>query len=91
MFDLVELFTHWHAGRSQVQLSESLGIDRKTIRKYLAAAIAAGLEPGGEPLSTERWAELIGGWFPQRHCQLEQSEGDFRRFASAIHQVACDV
>ncbi|HZE15256.1 MAG TPA: site-specific integrase [Mycobacterium sp.] len=26
----------------------------------------------------------------QRHSQLEQSEGDFRRFASAIHQVACD-
>ena len=26
-----------------------------------------------------------------RNCQLEQSEGDFRRFASAIHQVACDV
>ena len=25
------------------------------------------------------------------HCQVEQSEGDFRRFASAIHQVACDV
>ena len=25
------------------------------------------------------------------HCQLEQSEGDFRRFASATHQVACDV
>ena len=29
---------------------------------------------------------FIGG-----HCQLEQSEGDFRRFASAIHQVACDL
>ena len=28
---------------------------------------------------------------PAWHCQLEQSEGDFRRFASAIHQVACDV
>ena len=27
----------------------------------------------------------------ERHCQLEQSEGDFRRFAFAIHQVACDV
>ena len=25
------------------------------------------------------------------HCQLEQSEGDFRRFASAIRQVACDL
>src|SRR6185295_19643057 len=25
------------------------------------------------------------------HCQLEQSEGDFRWFTSAIHQVACHV
>ncbi|STZ46387.1 transposase [Mycolicibacterium gilvum] len=40
MFDLIELLTHWHAGRSQRQLSESLGIDRKTIAKYLAPAIA---------------------------------------------------
>ena len=65
MLDLVELFTHWHAGRSQVQLSASLGIDRKTVRKYLAPAIADGLEPGGEPLSADQWAELIGGWFPE--------------------------
>ena len=37
------------------------------------------------------WATL-GCWVPSWwHCQLEQSEGDFRRFASAIHQVACDV
>ena len=33
LLDLVELFAHWHAGRSHVQLSDSLGIDRKTIRK----------------------------------------------------------
>lgn len=65
MLDLVELFTHWHAGRSQVQLSASLGIDRKTVRKYLAPAIADGIEPGGEPLSADQWAELIGGWFPE--------------------------
>jgi len=64
-FDLVELFTHWQAGRSQVQLSASLGMDRKTIRKYLAPAIAAGIEPGGEPLSVEQWAELAEGWFPE--------------------------
>jgi transposase len=65
MLDLVELFTHWHAGRSQVQLSASLGIDRKTVRKYLAPAIADGVAPGGEPLSADQWAELIGGWFPE--------------------------
>ena len=65
MLDLIELFTHWHAGRSQVQLSQSLGIDRKTIRKYLAPAIAEGIKPGSEPLSADRWAGLIAGWFPQ--------------------------
>jgi len=65
LLDLVELFTHWHAGRSQVALSASLGIDRKTVRKYLAPAIADGVEPSGEPLSAEQWAELIGGWFPE--------------------------
>ena len=67
MLDLVELFTHWHAGRSQVQLSDSLGIDRKTVRKYLAPAIADGMEPGGEPLSAGQWAELIDGWFPEQN------------------------
>lgn len=67
MLDLVELFTHWHAGRSQVALSASLGIDRKTIRKYLAPAIAAGIAPGGPPLSAQAWADLIGGWFPELH------------------------
>ena len=40
VFDLIELLTHWHAGRSQRQLADSLGIDRKTIAKYLAPAIA---------------------------------------------------
>ena len=36
-------------------------------------------------------SELMFSERSRRHCQLEQSEGDFRRFASAIHQVACDV
>ena len=43
--DFVEMFRHWNAGRSQVQISEALGIDRKTIRKYLAPALAEGLVP----------------------------------------------
>ena len=46
VFDLIELLTHWHAGRSQRQLADSLGIDRKTIAKYLAPAIAESLTPG---------------------------------------------
>jgi DNA-binding transcriptional regulator LsrR (DeoR family) len=41
--DFVEMFRHWHAGRSQMQIHEALHIDRKTIRKYVAPAIAEGL------------------------------------------------
>ncbi len=62
--DLIELFEQWEAGRSQVQISESLGWDRKTIRKYLAPAIAEGLVPGGAPAGEAVWARRITGWFP---------------------------
>lgn len=67
MTDLMELFRHWHGGRSQVQISAALGIDRKTIRKYLAPAIAAGMTPGGggERFEEQVWRELIAGWFPE--------------------------
>lgn len=66
MRDLVELFVHWFAGRSQVQLSESLGLDRKTIRKYVAPALAEGIEPGvGAVPTPEQWAQRIAVWFPQ--------------------------
>lgn len=63
--DLVELFVHWEAGRSQVQISESLGLDRKTVRKYLAPAVAAGLAPGGPAAGEAVWAQRIAGWFPR--------------------------
>lgn len=42
MFDLVELYTHWQAGRGQREMAASLGIDRKTIRKYVGPAVAEG-------------------------------------------------
>jgi hypothetical protein len=64
MFDLIELYTHWQAGRSQVQLERSLGMDRKTIRKYVAPAVAAGITPDGQPLSAGQWAQRIAEWFP---------------------------
>src|SRR6266568_987861 len=63
--DVTEILIHWHAGRSISEVAASLGVDRKTIRKYLAPALAAGLAPGGPPLGAQEWAELVAGWFPQ--------------------------
>ncbi len=65
MIDLIEIYVHWFAGRSQAQIADSLGIDRKTVRKYLAPVAAEGLVPGGPPAMGEAdWRAKAGVWFP---------------------------
>jgi transposase len=64
--NFVEMFRHWNAGRSQVQIYEALNIDRKTIRKYLAPALAEGLQPNPDGSFDEQlWRARIGRWFPE--------------------------
>ena len=65
--DLVELFTHWEAGRSQSQIADILNLDRKTIRKYTALLAELGLEPGGPPGGRAGVVGRIAQWFPVSH------------------------
>lgn len=65
VIDVVALLQHWHAGRSKAEVAASVGVNRGTVRKYVAAAEAAGLVPGGPPLSRGEWVELVRGWFPE--------------------------
>ena len=62
--DVTEILVHWYAGRSLSEVSESLAVDRKTIRKYVEPALAAGMAPGGPARSQAQWAALVAGWFP---------------------------
>jgi transposase len=48
-----------------VQINEALSIDRKTIRKYLAPALAEGLQPAPESFDEEVWRARIRRWFPE--------------------------
>jgi len=65
VIDVVEVLQHWHAGRPKSVVASSLGIDPKTVRKYVAKAEEAELVPGGPPLGRAEWAELVRGWFPE--------------------------
>jgi len=65
VIDVVEVLEHWYGGRPKSVVASSLGIDPKTVRKYVAPAEAAGLAPGGPRLSRREWAELVAGWFPE--------------------------
>jgi hypothetical protein len=63
--DVTEILVHWHAGRSLNEMSQSLGVDRKTIRKYIAPAVAAGIVPGGPAKIDGEWQDLVRVWFPE--------------------------
>jgi transposase len=65
VIDVVEVLEHWHAGRPKLVIADSLGLDPKTVRKYVAPAEAAGMMAGGPPLSRAEWADLVRGWFPE--------------------------
>jgi hypothetical protein len=59
VIDVVEVLQHWHAGRPKSVIAGSLGLDAKTVRKYVAPAEAAGMAAGGPPL---------GGQSGRRSC-----------------------
>ena len=63
--DVTEILVHWHAGRSISEIAQSLGVDRKTIRKYVAPAIKAGMAPGGAALGEADWDARVREWFPE--------------------------
>ena len=66
MIDVVEILQHWHAGRPKLVLSASLGVDPKTVRKYVAPAEAEGIRPGdGLVLDRAGWAAKVAVWFPE--------------------------
>jgi hypothetical protein len=40
--DIAEILVHWQAGRPLRQIARSPGVDRNTVRKYVALAISLG-------------------------------------------------
>jgi transposase len=66
MIDVVEILQHWHAGRPKLVLAASLGVDPKTVRKYVAPAEAEGIRPNdGLVLDRAGWTAKVTGWFPE--------------------------
>jgi transposase len=63
--DIIEILVHWQAGRNNTEIAASLNVDRKTVRKYTAAAQAAGMSPCATPLSEAEWDARVREWFPE--------------------------
>jgi DNA-binding NarL/FixJ family response regulator len=58
MIEITEVLRQWLAGARRKQIARRLGLDPKTVRRYLRAAARGGLKPGMDAATlTER-----SGW-----------------------------
>jgi len=62
--DIAEILEHWQAGRNNSEIARSLGVDRKTVRKYVEAAKAEGINRS-DLLTREQWAAFVKEHFPE--------------------------
>src|SRR5881628_396940 len=61
MIEVKEVLRLWLAGVPKTRIAETRGLDRKTIRRYIALAAAHGLRPGpqGDDALTDARLEAI--------------------------------
>lgn len=68
VIEVREILRAWLAGRGQRKVAEQAGVDRKTVRRYVAAAEAAGLvrDGGEEQLTGELIGQVVAAVRPDR-------------------------
>ena len=59
IMEILEVVVRWHAGQSISAISQSLGYDRKTVRRYVRAAQGCGVSREGVLPAGDQLAELI--------------------------------
>ena len=70
MLEIKEVLRLWCGGAAKKRIAVQLGLDIKTVRRYLRAAQACGVRPGGEAPSEEQTAAMVAalqpGWGRRR-------------------------
>jgi transposase len=70
--DIAEILEHWQAGRDNTTIARSLGVDRKTVRKYVEAAKARGVQRS-TPATREQWVAFVREHFPEAVDRMARS------------------
>src|SRR5208283_2284232 len=87
MEELVEVLYQWHRGRNISQIKRALGLDRKTIRKYIELAEPHGFCRDDEPRDDMYYLQLAG----KIQARLKMPIGCSAAFKkTAIFQVAIE-
>ena len=66
MLEIKEVLRLWCGGAAKKRIAAQLGLDIKTVRRYLRAAQACGAWPAGDaPLDDERVAAVVAALQPE--------------------------
>ncbi|PIV64400.1 MAG: hypothetical protein COS11_02375, partial [bacterium (Candidatus Ratteibacteria) CG01_land_8_20_14_3_00_40_19] len=57
--DFVEIYEQWQGGLGKKTIARSLGISKRTVRKYIEIAEEAGITRSGPKLSRADWVNLV--------------------------------
>ena len=84
---VVEIYEHWAQGTGVRRIARSLGLDRNTVRKYIARATEAGIKQDGTKKSHEEWV----AWVHTQDGPRESVEnGDAFARIGVFHQRIAD-
>lgn len=89
MEELVEVLYQWHMGRNISQIKRSLGLDRKTIRKYIELALSQGFSQDMDVQQDNYYLELVGKIQGGLNIPLSHSEAYKKtaRYQSTIEKL----
>ena len=76
--EIAEVVRRWQSGMSQRQIATGTGLSRATVRRYIDAAVEAGLARDGAAPSEEQLARLAGLSLADRGCRVSYTS--LRRF-----------
>jgi transposase len=63
--DVTEILVHWQVGRPIREIARSLGVDPKTVRKYVAIVSSLGYQQGQANLSSQQWTAILQQQVPE--------------------------
>ena len=87
---IIEILEHWQSGRSIKSIAKSLGVDRKTVRKYICGVLESGVTQQAR-LDQHQWAVLLLKLFPELdHAQRSPSHSLLNPLESEIRQALAE-
>jgi IS30 family transposase len=91
MNEVVETIYQWHKGMKIQNISRSLGLDRKTVRKYVRIAGSLGITQGGAAPDEQELVDKLKGLLGAQACSFETPALDLiNRYKNEIAKLLDD-